>query len=198
MSETWNERYRQSDFYYGVEPNDFLRLCEPHIKRQGRVLSFGEGEGRNALYLAKHGHSITCIDGSQVAKEKCLSLCKDYKQYIDYKVIDLNDFETEDMYDAIISIWCHVPSQLRKKLFELSSRKLRPGGFLIFEAYRPDQLEYTSGGPKDLDMLCSLENISPLLFDLQPVLFQETTRWIEEGKGHYGKSATVQLFAKKS
>jgi len=47
----WYERYSESEFVYGTEPNEFLVSVVGRIPK-GTVLSLAEGEGRNAVYLA--------------------------------------------------------------------------------------------------------------------------------------------------
>ena len=57
MSPTWDERYAGDDYAFGTEPNDFLRDHACAIPR-GAILCIGEGEGRNATFLATQGHPI--------------------------------------------------------------------------------------------------------------------------------------------
>jgi len=57
----WNERYAQPGFAYGTEPNEFLVSAAGRIP-VGPVLSLGEGEGRNAAYLAGLGHRVVAVD----------------------------------------------------------------------------------------------------------------------------------------
>jgi SAM-dependent methyltransferase len=197
MDNMWDDKFNKPSYFYGTKPNDFLSLCSPHIRPQARILSLGEGEGRNALHLLEKGHHVSCIDGSKVAKEKCLKLCSGYQNQLSYEVVDLSHYRPTDTFDAIISIWCHLPSKLTKDMFQLASTYLKPGGLFILEAYTPRQLDYGTGGPKDLDMLCDVSTIGSMLFDLKPLILQETTRYIEEGEGHNGQSATVQLLAMK-
>ncbi|MBN9159656.1 MAG: SAM-dependent methyltransferase, partial [Myxococcales bacterium] len=64
MSSTfWDERFRGDEYAYGREPNDFLR-AEAHRIPAGPVLCLAEGEGRNAVFLARLGHEVTAIDFS--------------------------------------------------------------------------------------------------------------------------------------
>lgn len=197
MNNMWDDRFQKDSYFYGTKPNDFLKLCSPHIKPNGEILSLGEGEGRNALHLLESGHRVTCVDGSKVAKEKCLKLCKAFESHLSYEVVNLNTYKIDTYFDAIISIWCHLPSKLTQGMFELASKQLKPGGLFILEAYTPRQLEYATGGPKDIDMLCDIETIKPMLSGMKPLILQETIRYIAEGQGHNGQSATLQLMAMK-
>ncbi len=66
----WNQRYNEAGFAYGVEPNDFLRAEYFRIPNNGKVLCLAEGEGRNAVFLAKQGYSVTAVDQSSVGLQK--------------------------------------------------------------------------------------------------------------------------------
>ncbi len=194
----WNERYAASGYFYGKEPNDFLKLCAAHFKPGSRILSLGEGEGRNALYLLSLGHQLICVDGSTVARDKALALCEPYNSQLEYRVEDLAQSQWNEPFDAVISIWCHLPSQLRKKVHASAVAALKPGGWWVLEAYRPEQIPFGTGGPKDIDMLLTPEILQAELRGLNFFLMQETLRNIEEGEGHKGRSATLQLLAQRA
>ena len=54
----WDERYTREGWAFGTEPNDFLKEEAHRIPWGGRVLCLGEGEGRNAVYLASRGYLV--------------------------------------------------------------------------------------------------------------------------------------------
>ena len=74
MANQWNERYSSTDYVYGTEPNDFLKCVSDRLPESAKVLSIGEGEGRNALYLGNLGHAVTGVDASSVGIEKARKL----------------------------------------------------------------------------------------------------------------------------
>ena len=61
MGNMWDERYSAPGYAYGTEPNDFLAQVAPGLQK-GTALCLGEGEGRNALYLAQQGFQVTAVD----------------------------------------------------------------------------------------------------------------------------------------
>ena len=71
----WDNRYAIEHYAYGEEPNAFVAAMAPHIP-EGPVLCLAEGEGRNAVYLAKHGHRATAVDQSAVGLTKALRLAE--------------------------------------------------------------------------------------------------------------------------
>ena len=198
MTIKWNERYGKGEFYYGTEPNSFLVEQSTLFTKGSRVLCLGEGEGRNAVYLAKLGCAVTALDSSQVGLDKLHSLAA--KNNVSVKTIccDLNDYVFEsDRWDAIVSIWCHLPSQLRSKVHQGVVHGLKPKGVFILEAYTPEQLKYKTGGPQDPDMLPTSKILENELSGLDAVLNVETARPVSEGIGHQGMSAVEQYVGVK-
>src|SRR5687767_966128 len=87
----WDERYSQPDFAYGTEPNEFLASVAGRIP-VGLLLSLGEGEGRNAAYLAGLGHKVVAVDQSAVGLAKARRLAADRRLTIETVCVDLQDY----------------------------------------------------------------------------------------------------------
>lgn len=198
MKEFWNERYSEDGFAYGTNPNDFLATHVNKLKEAGKVLCLAEGEGRNALFLARKGFQVTAVDFSEVGIQKIKENAQKEGLKIEAVVADLKDFDMgEDQWDGIISIFAHLPPPLRKIVHSKIQRALRPKGILILEAYTPKQLNFQTGGPKDEAMLVNLNILQEELSELTPVFETETEREIHEGKYHNGPSAVVQFIAER-
>ncbi len=194
----WDERYSISEFYYGTEPNDFLREHASKIRKSGKVLCLAEGEGRNAVYLAKLGFEVTAVDQSSVGLKKLKELATQNGVTVNTVVADLADYAIVDgNWDAIISIWCHVPPVLRKKLHESVVRGLKKDGVLILESYHPRQLEFKTGGPPVPELMMTILDLKSEFSGLKFVMSHEIEREVHEGKGHFGRSAVTQVLALK-
>lgn len=193
----WDERYSEPEFTYGTEPNDFLQEMAPRIPA-GPVLGLGEGQGRNAVFLAGLGHAVTAVDQSAVGLARAGELAASRGVTLTTVVADLAGFDpSPGPWSGIISIFCHVPSALRRRLYPRCAEALAPGGVLILESYTPDQLAHGTGGPKEPDLLCTLAKLRELLpgLDLEPG--RELVREIHEGLYHHGPGAVVQVVARK-
>ena len=195
----WDQRYSEPGFAYGTEPNDFLREnAERHLPAGGAVLSLAEGEGRNAVFLAKRGFRVTGVDGSAVGLEKARKLAAEHGVELQTVVADLADFDLGvDRWDGIVSIWCHTPSALRTRLHRAVVAALKPGGVLLLEAYTPKQLGNKTGGPPVTDMLMTASALREELAGLDLLVADEKEREVHEGKHHDGLSAVVQVVARK-
>lgn len=193
----WDEKYSQVDYLYGEKPNDFLKE-ESHIfKPKSKILSLGEGEGRNALFLAGLGHELHCIDISIVGKEKTLNLFHKNNLKVNYEVCDLKNFTPVDKYDGIVSIWCHMPKEIRQKVYQDLYYWLNDEGLLLIEGYTVEQLSFGTGGPKDLSLLYTFLELEDELKKFKKIIFREVRRDVQEGVGHSGMSATLQILCKK-
>ena len=194
----WNERYGSPEYFYGTAPNDFLREVAARIRPGGAVLCVGEGEGRNAVYLAQLGYDVTAMDQSRVGLEKAQALALASGVRITTVPADLAAFDTgTNRWDGIVSIWCHLPGGLRAAVHRTIAGALTPGGVFILESYAPGQLRHGTGGPKDLDLLPTVEMLAGELTGLVLDVALEREREVREGKGHDGMSAVVQIVGRK-
>jgi SAM-dependent methyltransferase len=192
----WNKRYANGDYLYGTEPNLFL--AEHCSLLSGPVLSLSEGEGRNAVFLASRGLEVLGVDISMVALDKAKKLAKSRGVEIRTIVADLATFEPEENhYGSVVSISAHLPSTVRNKLYPLIERSLKPNGIIILEAYSENQLSRDTGGPKDADMLMTVDKLHREFPNFEPVLLREVEREVSEGEGHTGMASVVQFIARK-
>ena len=192
----WNERYDTEDYVYGTEPNDFLVSIADRIPRGGKVLSLGEGEGRNAVYLARLGYDVTAVDQSSVGLEKAERLAASNGVSIRTIVADLADFQIEEKaWDGIVSFFCHMSRDVRAGIFRQAAAGLVPGGVFILEGFTPDQLKYGTGGPSAVELMMTAKDLREELAGLDFRVAEELTREVREGAHHQGTAAVVQILA---
>ena len=197
MSSMWDERYAEAGFAYGTEANDFLVEVAGAIP-PGPVVCLAEGEGRNAVFLAARGHQVLAIDQSVVGLEKARRLAAERGVSIETQAMDLADFQVEaNSYAGIVSIWAHMPPNVRKVVHERCVRALGPGGVMILEAYTPAQVGRGTGGPPDPAFCMSADRLREELRGLDFDVLLERERHVAEGKYHHGSSLVVQMLARK-
>jgi 2-polyprenyl-3-methyl-5-hydroxy-6-metoxy-1,4-benzoquinol methylase len=193
----WNERYSTEEYVYGTMPNEFLSEVSNRIKGN-QVLCLAEGEGRNAVYLAREGFDVLAVDASAVGLEKAEILADESYVNIYTQVADLAEYEIQpESWDGIVSIFCHLPPSVRKALHKKVVAGLRPGGVFILEAYRPEQLNFKTGGPPVTDLMMTLDDLAEELEELELVHAKSVERYIKEGSLHNGMGAVVQVVAIK-
>ncbi|PKU23601.1 SAM-dependent methyltransferase [Telmatospirillum siberiense] len=194
----WDERFMGEEYVYGTEPNVFLTEQAPHLVSGARVLVPGDGEGRNGVWLAGRGMRVLSVDGSTVGLAKARNLAASRGLVIETEVADLGSWEWPvGKADAVASLFLHLPTAVRPQIHAKMIGALRPGGLLILEAFRPAQLAYASGGPKDLDLLYAADQLRSDFQAMDMLLLEEVLTELDEGALHRGPAATVRMVARK-
>lgn len=191
MKEIWNKRYAGDEFVYGIHPNAFFKENIDKIN-PGIILLPAEGEGRNAVYAASLGWDVKAFDFSTKAKEKALLLSKNKNVPIQYAVHGIEEADYElSSFDAIALIYAH--SKNRKENHQRMLQFLKPGGILILEAFSKTQLNNNTGGPKDINMLYSIEELKEDFAGMKELEIWEEEIILDEGNLHKGKSSVIRL-----
>lgn len=193
----WDEKYSASNYIYGTKPNEFLTQ-NFNLLPKGKILCLAEGEGRNAVFLAKQGYSVTAVDGSAVGLQKARKLAEENHVSIEFIHADLADYELgEEKWDGVVSIFCHLPVNIRQDLHQKVVTSLKHHGVMLLEAYTPDQLKYNTGGPATADMTMNTVQLTEELKGLHFSLIQELEREVVEGTHHTGTGAVIQVIVLK-
>jgi 2-polyprenyl-3-methyl-5-hydroxy-6-metoxy-1,4-benzoquinol methylase len=197
MKEFWNNRYAENNYAYGCDPNEFLKDSISKIPI-GKILFPAEGQGRNAVFTAQLGYDVFAFDISEEGKKKALELAKKCQTTIDYQVGLLENLNfSENEFDTIVLIYAHVPAEIRKDFHLKLLSFLKPGGMVLFEAFSKQQLRFTSGGPKDLKMLFSEDDIKKEFPALDFLLLKTVEIELNEGQYHQGKGSVIRFIGRK-
>lgn len=197
--EMWNARYQGDDFLFGREANAFLRAHAALFKPGQSVLAVADGDGRNGCFLAGLGANVTALDFSPVALEKSRLLAAEKGVSVTHELQDLYDWQAEPAaYDAVVAIFIQfAPPEKRGALFVNLKAAIKPGGLLIMQGYRPEQIDYKTGGPPHAENMYTSSLLKDAFGDLEIIHFSEHDSVIEEGVGHSGMSALIDLIARK-
>jgi SAM-dependent methyltransferase len=194
----WNARYTEAGFAYGEAANVYLAAVAERIKPRGRVLVPGDGEGRNGVWLAQQGFAVTTVDISEVGCAKAAALASRHGVAMDVLCADLAAWKWPvGSFDAVVSIFLHLPPQIRPTLHGRMRDALTPAGVLIIEAFAPEHLPLrlknpSVGGPDQADMLYSLETLRADFAPLQALIFEQVDIELAEGRYHAGLASVVR------
>jgi ubiquinone/menaquinone biosynthesis C-methylase UbiE len=193
MKEAWNERYSSEEYQYGKEPNKFFADNIAALK-PGKILLPAEGEGRNAVFAAKLGWDVHAFDISEKGREKALKLAEEAGVSISYTVADFGSYNAEEgSFDCLALIFAHMHESVRMDYHRRLVRFLKPGGILLLEAYSKKQLTKSSGGPQDLSLLYTEDQLKMDFIDFEKLDQCSTLKVLKEGLLHSGLSETIQV-----
>ncbi|MGQ7854551.1 class I SAM-dependent methyltransferase [Pedobacter sp. WC2501] len=198
----WNDRYSTDEFAYGEQPNNYLKEQLVQLET-GAILFPAEGEGRNAVFAAKLGWKVSAFDISIEGKNKALQLAENNNVSIDYQVGELQELDYKaEQFDAIALIYAHFPSAIKSIYHKTLSNYLRKGGLLIFEAFSKQHLDYLArnekvGGPKEIDMLFSIEEIRADFENYEIIVLEEKEIELNEGLFHNGLGSVIRFVGRK-
>lgn len=194
---SWDQRFSGPAYAYGTEPNDFVASMAYRIP-DGPVLCLAEGEGRNAVFFAGLGRRVTAVDLSAVGLEKARRLAESRGVEIAVQVADLADYEIgQGAWAGIVATWAHLPPPVRSSVHARVAAGLRPGGVYVLEAYTPAQVAHGTGGPKEPSLCMTLADLRRELAGLEFLVGRECEREVREGIFHTGRSAVVQICARR-
>ncbi|WP_199671230.1 SAM-dependent methyltransferase [Salinibius halmophilus] len=197
IKDIWQQRYDQDEYIYGTHPNDFL-LQQAEGLAGKKVLCVAEGEGRNAVFLAKLGCHVTAVEIAPAGVDKITNLAKAEGVQVEAIQADLADWQWPcSHFDAVVAIFAHFPVATRKQIHQSIVTTLKSDGVLILEAYTPQQLKHKTGGPPKAEMMMTTHSIEEEFDGLDFQFLTELERVVVEGRGHNGLAAVVQCIAVK-
>ena len=197
----WSARYRDAgdEYLFGTAPNRFLAAQSAYFGAGTSVLAVADGEGRNSVWLAEQGCAVTATEISPVALEKAAKLARGRHVEVDFVQADIFYWDwPQNAFDAVVGIFIQFagPAERPRQLAGMKDA-VKPGGVLLLQGYTPKQLEYRTGGPSAVENLYTEAMLREAFADWEILLLHEHEEHIEEGSAHAGRSALIDLVARK-
>jgi SAM-dependent methyltransferase len=195
----WETRFSTPDYLFGKAPNQFLKNHAHLLKRGQKVLAFADGEGRNGVFLAEQGLDVLAIDFSPKALAKAQALAKERGVKLRTEQADLATWSwPAASFDVIVGIFFQFADPaFRQQIFSNIKKALKPGGLLLIEGYRPEQLNYKTGGPSKVENLYTRKLLEDAFKEFASLEIKEHDSEVDEGAEHKGMSALIDLVARK-
>lgn len=195
----WDTRYDRTDYIFGEAPNAFLAANAPRLKGYATALAVADGEGRNGVFLAEQGLAVLSIDASPVGLVKADGLARKRGVSLTTHCLDIADYDwPEAAFDVVAAIFIQfAPPALREAMFAGMVRTLAPGGLLLLQGYRPEQLAHGTGGPSQLENLYTEALLREQFAGLEIISLESYDTELTEGAAHAGLSAVIDLVARK-
>lgn len=200
----WDKIFSERGHQYGDLPNAWLWAWRDCFKPGMKAAALADGYGRNGVFMAECGMDVDSMDLSPVGVEDAKALAASRGVSINAFVQDLSEWQPEPAsYDVIALIYAHFSStperdyNLRRSIHQACVKALKPGGLLVLEAFGPDQLNYSSGGPKMPHLLYTAAEMAEDFDGLDIHYNRDQLIMLAEGDRHKGTGAVVRFAARK-
>jgi SAM-dependent methyltransferase len=197
--ERWEIRYNVPHYAFGKEPNYFLASCRALLPPKGRALAVADGEGRNGVWLAEQELDVLSIDFSPAAQRKARALAAERGVNVAFELVDVHIWKyPRAAFDVVVEIFTQFSSPPERAVKWAGMRRaLKSGGLLIIQGYTLTQLQYGTGGPKEIENLYTRAMLEENFCDFRDVQIVEEEREIYEGTSHGGISAVINFVGRK-
>lgn len=195
----WQDRYAAPEYVFGEEPNAFLKAQAHLLPKSGRALAVADGEGRNGVFLAECGLDVLSVDFSPNGQAKARALAAKRGSSLRFELADVHAWPYPDAeFDVVVEIFTQFSDPEQRAIKWAGMKKaLKPGGLLLLEGYTPKQLEYGTGGPKELDHLYTRDMLEEAFGSFSKLEIREYETQMSEGHRHVGMAAVIDLVGYK-
>jgi SAM-dependent methyltransferase len=197
--ERWEARFAAADYIFGTAPNAFLKSQAHRLDPGQKALALADGEGRNGVWLAEQGLDVLALDFSPNALKKARALAAVRGVNLKIERADLEQWSWPPAaFDVIVAIFIQFADPpFRQKLFAGMKRALKPGGLLLMQGYRPEQINYRTGGPPQAENMYTRALLEEAFGDFASIDIKEHDSMVEEGSAHAGMSALIDFVGRK-
>lgn len=196
----WEERFSNSqDFVFGKDPARFLLDHATYLAPGASALVVADGEGRNSVYMAQQGMDVTALEFAPTAIARARELAAERGVTVDFRQLDIMTQPWPDQqYDLVVGVFIQfVGADGRRVQFQRMKDATRPGGLIMLHGYRPEQLAHGTGGPPFAENMYTETILRDAFADWEILVLREYDREVQEGRGHSGMSALIDLIARK-
>ncbi|MGR3712161.1 MAG: SAM-dependent methyltransferase [Shimia sp.] len=196
----WEERFSSSDDYvFGTAPAQFLLDHQVHLTSGHTALAVADGEGRNSVYMAQQGLTVTALEFAPTAIARAHDLAATKGVTLNIRQTDvLRDAWPAETYDLVAGIFIQfVGPDGRRIQFQHIKDATKPGGLVMLHGYTPEQLDHGTGGPPFRENMYTDVILRAAFVGWDIVECREYEREVQEGRGHSGMSALIDFVARK-
>lgn len=194
----WQQRFQAPQYVYGETANAFIQQHYTSFPQQAKLAAFAEGEGRNAVFLATKGHTVTAFDYAQSGLDKTQMLASKNHVEVDTVLADLiEDDLPQQQFDGAFMVFGHFAQQQQEMVLQKIADAVKPGGIIMMELYSTEQLHYGTGGPPVKEMLYDAVALLQWCQQFKVLHFFTGEQTRHEGELHTGLAHTVQFIVQK-
>ena len=158
-AEDWDARYRTSELIWTAEPNRFVVEVLEGVT-PGTGVDLACGEGRNAVWLAEQGWTMTAADFSGEALAKAAALSGARGVVIALVQADAVTWSPPPGQDLVLVAYLHLPGDEQRAALGHAVGACRPGGQVLVVGHARANLEGGYGGPQDPAVLLEPDEVA--------------------------------------
>ena len=178
----WDERYSTSELIWTGNANQFV---ERHLAdlEPGTAIDLGAGEGRNSVWLARRGWSVTAVDFSQVGLDKALRLAAEHGVTITVECADATAWQPAAPVDLVVLSYLQLPVDQQRTVLEHAATWLVPGGTLLVIAHDRSNVTDGYGGPPSAEVCYTVDDTVAALDGLDVTVAEIAERNVDTADG---------------
>jgi len=158
----WEDRYTaaaaSSSSVWSLEPNTWIASTIERLKPKTAV-DLGAGEGRNALWLASLGWKVVAVDFSPAGLAIGRARGEHRRLEVQWVVADATTWVAPRPVDLVVMAYLQLPHNHFVSALHNSLASLVIGGRLVMIGHDVDNLTQGTGGPQDVSLLNSVEQL---------------------------------------
>lgn len=194
----WEERFAREEYLFGKEPVPFLLKHAALFEAGQSVLSIAEGEGRNAVHLAKQGLDLTGVEFAPSAVAKAEKLAAEHGVSPTFIHSDLFAWDwPQDAFDITIGLFFQFTGPEQRDILWRNMRSAtRAGGLVMIHGYTPEQLKHGTGGPPHVENMYTSADFAEIFDGCDILVCEEYEAEQRSGSAHVGRSALIDFIAR--
>jgi cyclopropane fatty-acyl-phospholipid synthase-like methyltransferase len=194
--EYWDALFKRPEYVYGTAPNQYLLQHSSLLSVGMKALALGDGEGRNGVWLATQGISVVSIERSSWGINKAKRLARKRRVQLSFECCDLLEWSwPKAEFDLVVAMYLHFGKVERKKVHDGIAACLRPGGFLLLEAFRRN---HRADGSRADPSLFTTALLRRDFCGFEFLELLEGTVMLNEGCMHQGQASVVRMLVRKT
>jgi SAM-dependent methyltransferase len=179
----WDKRYAGAELLWSAEPNLFVER-ELASLPPGRALDLGAGEGRNSIWLASRGWTVTAVDFSKVALDRGAAIAAKSGVSVEWVQADLRHYEPEPASrDLVLVVYLQLVKQDLEHVLAAARSAVAPGGTVFVIGHDRSNISGGYGGPQDPGRLYTTDLITAGLDGLEIITAQRVDRTVQTPDG---------------
>lgn len=155
----WDERYETAELIWTAEPNRFV-VAVLDGATPGTAVDLACGEGRNAVWLAEAGWTVTGVDFSGTGLAKAARLAEHRGVEVAWVQADATTWTAPEPVDLVLVAYLHLPAESRSRMLANAVASCRPGGSVLVVGHARRNLTEGVGGPQDPAVLHDPDEVS--------------------------------------